>query len=180
MKKVVMVLIASLLVLSTESKADLFVPESMYTWKYEGGCLLLNYEYGNPETSFFYIANKDDSETMLLLDNTRMGNTITISKVDETYSVSDQFGATPITLGEQPEFIFKFSVNGTDFSYLYSLIPADAAGQRYTLANSATGAAIGLRCSSGVPTVNEVPVPGAAFLLGSGLLGLIGIRRRRK
>ena len=27
---------------------------------------------------------------------------------------------------------------------------------------------------------NEVPVPGAIWLLGSGLLGLVGVRRRRQ
>ncbi|RLB71614.1 MAG: hypothetical protein DRH03_05645, partial [Deltaproteobacteria bacterium] len=27
---------------------------------------------------------------------------------------------------------------------------------------------------------NEVPIPGAIWLLGSGLFGLIGIRRRRQ
>jgi hypothetical protein len=152
----------------------------MYVWNYDGGCLSLNYEYDDPETKYFYIANKNNTESILLLDNSRLGNKITISKIEETYNVSDESGTTSITLGVIPEFIFKFSADGTTFSYAYSLIPVDTEGKKYTLSNSFTGMAVGLSCSLSQPTVNEVPVPSAALLLGSGFLGLIGIRSHRQ
>lgn len=42
------------------------------------------------------------------------------------------------------------------------------------------GSAFQLDWVSSTPTVGEVPVPAAAWLFGSGLLGLIGIARRKK
>lgn len=38
----------------------------------------------------------------------------------------------------------------------------------------------GPNCSIGSPPVNQVPVPLSAMMLGSGLLGLLGLRRKRK
>jgi hypothetical protein len=34
--------------------------------------------------------------------------------------------------------------------------------------------------NSGVVTANATPIPAAAWLLGSGLMGLVGIRRKMK
>ena len=47
---------------------------------------------------------------------------------------------------------------------------------KFILANDTTGGVIGVDNVSATPT----PIPAAAWLLGSGLVGLVGVRRRMK
>ncbi|NOU15464.1 MAG: VPLPA-CTERM sorting domain-containing protein [Methylococcaceae bacterium] len=46
--------------------------------------------------------------------------------------------------------------------------------------NTATNGAIGVDNIKIAANVSAVPVPGAVWLLGSGLAGLVGLQRRKK
>jgi hypothetical protein len=89
------------------------------------------------------------------------------------FTKDDLTGA--FSLGATPDFMFMFSdtnCNGDITSYDVVLDGEDS----YVLtANCATGAPI---MTVIVSDVTPVPIPGAFILLGSGLLGLLGIRRR--
>jgi len=175
------VLTTSLFILTANAMAAAVANESAYVWNYQGAFLSLNYEYLNPYNSgnnSLYIANKDASESLLLFDKNVGLKTVTISETNGLYSVSD--GLETVQLGNLPEFTFAFSDDGIHFSSLYSLFQIDPSGQIYTIRNSTTGTAVGLNFYNGQPGVSAVPVPATALLFGSGLLGLLGIRGRRR
>lgn len=77
-----------------------------------------------------------------------------------------------ITLGAAPRFGFSFS-HGTD-TYLDYALAIDGAGWKLT---GPTGMIVNVQ---GGVAPSAVPIPGSVLLFGSGLLGLMGIGRRRK
>lgn len=84
------------------------------------------------------------------------------------------FGATPTTIGS-----LSFTMGGSldDFSAL-TMVDSPMWGPRFY---DLIGGTIEMTYEGGLATnVNEVPVPAAAWLFGSGLLGLAGIAKKRK
>jgi len=71
------------------------------------------------------------------------------------------------------------SSNITDWTQITHTFDITTPGD-YTIAFAASGTANKLGGFIDNAELNTVPIPGAVWLLGSGLLGLIGIRRRKK
>ena len=80
------------------------------------------------------------------------------------------FGATPRTIGS-----LSFTMIGGPGSSS-TLTLSDSALVSF---NDASGAPIAMNYVDGVAT-NPVPVPAAVWLFGSGLIGLVGVARRKK
>jgi hypothetical protein len=97
------------------------------------------------------------------------GNTATVKSLLGVETGSVDLSAT------SGKFKFAFSNGSTDYTYdIYSL-----SDKSYKLVGD-NGEIVLVTASCGTLTPSPVPVPGSALLLGSSLLGLVGISSRRK
>jgi hypothetical protein len=131
----------------------------------------LSAQYNNvtPATAWFYITNGNDYR--FIFSNSGM-NFKTIAFSNSTAQVQ---GESPLTLNNN-KFYFAYSYdNGVNFSTLYSW--KDVGTNTYELLDKDEKMYVTLLTTS---TPSAVPVPGSALLLGSSLLGLVGIGSRRK
>jgi hypothetical protein len=85
---------------------------------------------------------------------------------DSSSSINSELGSISLTKTEQHDWLLV----STSFNI--------AAAGNYTLAFAATGTSNKLGGFIDDVKLDAVPIPGAIWLLGSGLLGLVGIRRR--
>lgn len=87
------------------------------------------------------------------------------------------FGPAPLVFGATPRTIGSLS---------FTMIGGPGSSSTLTLSDSAlvpftdaSGATIAMNYVDGV-AINPVPVPAAVWLFGSGLIGLVGVARRKK
>jgi hypothetical protein len=147
-------------------------------WIWEGTGTGLAFE----KTTFaandsFWITSTENSNTLKILDNVTDMNSIDIYKDGNKYyaAITDDHTATQIELGTAAKFYFTFK-QGSNSSNMYDLVAASNGKQwkliqgDYTLTTQ-----LGSCCG-----IHPTPVPGSALLLGSSLIGLVGIGSRRK
>ena len=119
----------------------------------------------NPFTLSLYSGNAIDPG-QLLASGQFTGSTIDVSSLGVMQ-----------TAGEQYTFNFLLSA-GTSFSYKFGTNPYAGGDIKYNLSESSRLIS-DLKFITSVDTT-VVPVPAAAWLFGSGLIGLIGVARRKK
>jgi hypothetical protein len=94
--------------------------------------------------------------------------------------------AAPV-VGGTPDYVLNPTNGGNDFDWTQMMVsavmPAGTASTRIQLIHilePSTSGAGAIFTDSASLTVTAVPVPAAVWLFGSGLLGLVGVARRRK
>ena len=97
---------------------------------------------------------------------------------DNIWRVESELGGS-ITLGAKPEFGFCLKINdSSDYIYNYSYTPIPNT-DLYNLTESTSNMDVMLFGAKPVTTPGStVPLPASAWIFGSGLLGLVGIRRK--
>lgn len=156
------------------------------------GGALTAFVFNNPDNKIAAVTLTEDSSFPnfdTVLGGSSFQNTVNggpYGQFDIGLSTGANFeGGTPsdgIPVGKTAKFVFTFT--GTDLGSLttqsfidaYSVPPGDGQGVQFFVARFQS-----LTCGAGsdkVPAV--VPIPGTLMLLGSGALGLVGLRRRRK
>jgi len=127
----------------------------------------------------FSITSADRSATLGLIDSAHLSDYIGIASVGSGYTAS-AFSSSgligSISLGSIPAFRFNFSDVNHDIYGTYQVEQLN--DYAYTLMNSQTGMSI-FFTTTATPTPSATPIPGAAWLFGSSLLGLLGIGNRK-
>jgi hypothetical protein len=161
--------------------------ESEWLWQGTGTAFEFNLQYDptSEGTDSFWITSTNKNDTinrLLLLTETSKGTSVKIYKDNPSnhfYADNTKDGLGPIDLGANPQFYFSFA-QGDDpnivFSYMYNLVQDD---DMYYLSKSGNKIEVGVGSCCGI-SPSPVPIPGSALLLGSSLLGLVGIGSRRK
>jgi hypothetical protein len=106
--------------------------------------------------------------------------TFTVEEVDSaygTYRINNTRGGSPLYLGTSLNFGFVF-YSGSESVLEYLVTSATTTTTNiYTVSHGNTTVNVG---GNAIASVSAVPIPGSALLLGSSLLGLVGISSRKK
>jgi len=133
----------------------------------------------------FGLTNVDHSPLAVLLDSANYTAMLNVYAVSGGYEAGYQkipsFDVDTVALGTEAKFSFYFDDAVSDPSYIYQLFQKEGDPTSYKLRKDGVDVAF-LSCTitpTQVPP-SAVPVPGAVVLLGSGLMGLLGIGMRKK
>jgi hypothetical protein len=136
----------------------------------DGDSNFLNFNYGST-TQTFYLLNDNNVELEVL--SGAGGTTAYLTKDANIWYAGNNPGDLTLNLGSTGHFWFKY---GNLTSYDYEIVQEQ---KIYNLSFDDGGQSV--QIVTGID-IAPVPIPGAALLLGSGLLGLgwLKVRRRSK
>lgn len=165
-KGILLVLTALLLGMFAADPAGASLAEGEHQWVWSGT--------GNTKISDFNILNTDADDFFNFILGEQSVKMIWQEHSDQAIHQPDLgYGIPPLKYG------FSFT-DGAHTYYTYSV--EEIAPASYLLRNSDTGMIIGYQLTSqgGNVSASHTPIPGAVILLGSGLIGLLGISRCKK
>lgn len=99
------------------------------------------------------------------------------------YTIVSPFGNFVGVLGDAPMAMTNFNTNGTSLGDLFPLVDDGIAGSPMTTApfpGFNAGFDFTSITATNMGTPPPIPVPAAVWLFGSGLIGLVGVARRRR
>ncbi|MBV5305291.1 MAG: hypothetical protein J0652_01220 [Desulfobulbaceae bacterium] len=166
-KGVLLVLMALSLGMLSAAPAGASLAEGEYRWIWSGT--------GNTKISDFNILNTDADDFFNFILGEQSVKMIWQEHSDQAMHQPDLgYDIPPLKYG------FSFT-DGANTYYTYSV--EEVAPSSYLLKNSNTGMIIAYQLTSqdgNVSVSHHTPIPGAVILLGSGLMGLLGISRFKK
>lgn len=133
---------------------------------------------GIREFGVYYPNTNAAGNRLTLLDDSTFNNKLTISGSGSSYTLTESGGSSLNLDSSQFEFYFTY-YDGSSDNYLKQYdVATQAGGFLLTLSDqiSSPNYEVEIQTHDMAP----VPLPGAAWLLGAGLVGLIGIRKRSK
>ncbi|MBV5334629.1 MAG: hypothetical protein JZU49_02350 [Sulfuricurvum sp.] len=130
----------------------------------------------------FGLTNLAHSPFVVLLDSQYHTAVLNVTSEVSGFAAGYKKYGTPgyqsgsVSLGSAPQFSFYYDDATSAPSYIYDLFQEVGTPTSYKLTNNGMDVAF-LSCNI---TPSAVPIPGAVVLLGSGLMGLLGIGIRKK
>lgn len=155
---------------------EIVPPDSIITY----GAITI--EYSPSPANNVWIADKDDVGSQNEANIESVLET-ELSTGDLTLVESNSFSSSvdkSVSFAVASDFRYV-AIHAGDYEFVFHYDPAKSGGTTFTI--TTTGTAVGLsnyRAFTTGPgtTPTVVPVPAAVWLFGSGLLGLVGLRRR--
>ena len=185
MRKICAVLISTLLIFTATQALAYSFSGAWNVNDFDAGDFF-TFELASTSGSTFYLYDGDVNQKYNLLNDNQIARTVYI--VNNGISWWATFiKAVPtggFNLGATPEFKFMFEDSNLCAVTAYEVAPNwGSTTDAYALTAycpTPTGADPVPIMTVVVTDVTPVPIPGALFLLGSGLIGLVGFRRRKR
>jgi hypothetical protein len=127
-----------------------------------------------------YMCDYGNTGIDMLVVNNNFLEGVTVAFSNESGNWQAQVvGSDPLRsldLGDTQDFGFYFKDGSNNMSTSYDVTPAEPTTDSFFLTDTQTPSATGMNVA--IHDVALVPIPGSVMLLGAGIIGLVGIRRR--
>jgi len=177
-KSVVMLLMGLLFYGMAAANSSIAAEIGTGTWLWEGLGNDIAYDVSieTIASNSFWLTNSSGTALRELIDSDTYAAKFTIIQSDGSYYAQFASANDRVLLGNDDKFGFTFSgENG--YSSIYTLSSYLDRANQYVLTGLNGSMEILLKTSA---QPSAVPIPGAAVLLGSSLLGLVGLGSRKK